>query len=65
MLIFPQTRDDGWPLCPQCEQDEVYSMLVWDGEGAPPPLDAYVAAGMACYFCAWTYAGTAEKDPHA
>lgn len=49
-----QRRTDGWPLCPHCGQDELWSPLVWDGIGERPTLGAYAAAGLRCYYCHWT-----------
>ena len=48
-----RTRDDGWPLCPACGQDELYSLLHWNGQGPKPPLEKWLAAGMRCYACGW------------
>lgn len=47
-------REDGWPLCPNCGADELWSPLAWDGEGVRPPLEEYVEAGLTCYLCNWT-----------
>ena len=44
-------RADGWPLCPVCEEDELYSLLNWNGQGAKPPMAEYIRAGMCCYLC--------------
>lgn len=47
-------RADGWPLCPHCGEDELWSPFIWDGEGAKPPLEAWIAAGLRCYRCGWS-----------
>lgn len=47
-------REDGWPLCPTCGADELWSSLQWDGEGERPPLEDYIKAGLTCYLCHWT-----------
>jgi len=47
-------RADGWPLCPQCEEDELYSLLQWDGIKERPPLAEWIAAGLRCYRCNWS-----------
>lgn len=44
-------RDDGWPLCPFCGDDELWSSLNWDGQGDRPPVQAYIDAGLTCYAC--------------
>ena len=50
-------RVDGWPLCPICGNDEVWSPLtVEDGTGHPrtPTLEEYVDHGdFRCYACGW------------
>jgi hypothetical protein len=45
------TRADGWPLCPVCEEDELYSLFNWDGRGEKPPLEAWLDDGLKCYLC--------------
>lgn len=44
---------DGWPICPGCGQDELWSRLSWNGEGERPPVTAYIEAGLSCYACGW------------
>lgn len=46
-----ERRADGWPLCPQCGEDELWSPLLWDGTA--PPIAAFEAAGLRCYLCGW------------
>lgn len=53
MTMFDHFRADGWPLCPHCGEDELWSRLIWNGEGERPTFAAYVEAGMACYLCRW------------
>jgi len=48
-----ETRKDGWPLCPQCGEDELYSLLHWDGLTERPPMQAWIDAGLRCYKCGW------------
>jgi hypothetical protein len=54
--IYKEIRADGWPLCPQCEEDELYSalMLAYDGKGEPPSLEKCLANEMCCYLCDWS-----------
>jgi hypothetical protein len=49
-------RKDGWPLCPQCEEDELYSlvMLRWAGQGERPSLADCFAGQFRCYRCNWS-----------
>jgi len=36
-------REDGWPMCPQCGEDELYSL----------DMPATVASIVGCYACRW------------
>lgn len=36
-------RADGWPICPQCDEDELYSLAI--------PADPAKIDG--CYRCGW------------
>ena len=52
-------RADGWPLCPHCGEDELWSHLQWPSTDWPdldkrPPMEAYLAAGLSCYRCGWS-----------
>jgi hypothetical protein len=55
--VFTHYRKDGWPKCPRCGEDELYSLLHWDGAGERPPLEAYLCAGVKCYLCGFEYDG--------
>jgi hypothetical protein len=55
---FTEFRKDGWPLCPRCGEDELYSRYLPD----PPALDEqpqdillrlYLSTGVKCYRCQW------------
>ncbi len=56
---YPATRKDGWPFCPRCGEDELYSRYIPE----PPALDGdvpgeillrcYLATGTKCYRCGW------------
>lgn len=50
---YMEFRADGWPLCPQCGDDELYSLLYWNGLTERPPLREWIDAGMKCYLCGW------------
>lgn len=52
---FKEFRRDGWPFCPVCEEEELYSnrMLVWNGEGERPTLKQCIESGVRCYRCSW------------
>lgn len=59
---FAEFRPDGWPLCPTCGEDELYSGLMfrWDGEGERPTVDECLAQDFGCYCCGWA---TADSPP--
>lgn len=44
-----QRRDDGWPLCPSCGEDEL-----WSAKPLSVPLEGETwAPGLSCYRCDW------------
>lgn len=55
-----ERRGDGWPLCPQCGEDELWSPLVPSEQQRASQLSpmatvtVYVRAGLACYKCEWS-----------
>jgi hypothetical protein len=49
---FKRYRKDGWPICPSCDEDELWSRLSWGGISVPPLAD-FIAAGLSCYRCNW------------
>lgn len=54
---YKEFRKDGWPFCPNCEEDELYSLLSnWEnGKQIAPELtlDDYINGGLQCYRCQW------------
>ena len=52
---FSQFRKDGWPLCPRCEEDELYSNagMAYAGQGPRPTLAQDYFSGFGCYRCNW------------
>lgn len=54
-------RADGWPLCPCCGEDELWSPLIPDPIDNRPPIADYIAAGLHCYKCGWSK----QEDTHA
>lgn len=50
-MIYPETRKDGWPLCPVCGEDELWSALPWNGLTERPPMQAWIDHGLRCYKC--------------
>jgi hypothetical protein len=51
--MFTHFRLDGWPLCPHCGADGLWSDYWWEGTGAKPPVQRYIEAGMTCDQCGW------------
>lgn len=49
--MYTEYRADGWPLCPHCGEDELYSLFAWDGSDPKPPMSAWVDHGLKCYRC--------------
>lgn len=49
-------RQDGWPYCPCCEEDELYSLLMigYDGKGEQPTLEDCFKDEFRCYRCNWS-----------
>lgn len=41
--LYTERRADGWPMCPRCDSDELYSL-------SAPPTEATI---LGCYFCGW------------
>lgn len=48
-------RKDGWPLCPRCGEDELWSarMYWWNGSAPRPTLAECFAHDFGCYLCGW------------
>lgn len=54
---FTEFRKDGWPLCPQCGEDELASTLLLSYKDGPvPTLPECLADEFLCYACHWTSA---------
>lgn len=54
--VYTEFRADGWPFCPSCGEDELYSalMLQWNGLAPSPTLADCLAGEMRCYHCQWS-----------
>lgn len=47
-------RADGWPLCPNCGEDEMYSLHFSETRrNIPPTLGEYLSRPLRCYACAF------------
>lgn len=53
-MVYTEYRADGWPLCPQCGEDELWSAFDWDGSDPKPPMQAWIDHGLRCYRCGWS-----------
>lgn len=53
--IYTEYRQDGWPLCPQCGEDELFShiMIAAVGKEPRPAIQDCIDGEMTCYFCSW------------
>lgn len=61
---FGRFRPDGWPCCPQCDEDELWSpFLPKPPDYRPGTLEEYVAAGLRCYLCGWELPAGSEVKP--
>ena len=60
MSEFKEYRADGWPLCPHCGGDELWSPLIWLDER--PPVKDFIAAGLRCYLCGWSKDAISPND---
>lgn len=49
-MAFKEFRADGWPLCPKCGDDELFSLSV--------PATIETIEG--CYFCRWSPSAQAD-----
>jgi hypothetical protein len=59
--IFREFRWDGWPLCPRCGEDELYSVVLkgWrNGQPVPPRAQCFAGA-FECYACGSFFEGVA------
>lgn len=54
-MTYTEFRKDGWPLCPCCGEDELFSsaMMNWNGDGERPTLQQCLDNTMICYRCGW------------
>lgn len=52
---FKEFRPDGWPYCPHCGEEELYSnlMLWWDGTEPRPTMEQILSGRFGCYACGW------------
>lgn len=49
--MTPEYRADGWPLCPECGEDELADLSVRDWPAQSFKADP--GAELRCYRCGW------------
>lgn len=57
--VFKEFRADGWPLCPVCEEDELWcpgSTRFHNEQQRPPTVAECVHMGLVCYRCQNSFA---------
>ncbi len=50
---FSSFRSDGWPHCPSCGADELYSLANWPSADERPSLEWFLERLDGCYGCNW------------
>jgi hypothetical protein len=57
---FKEFRKDGWPFCPRCEEDELYSVYLNTSQGMNRqkngeqiPVEELLKYPFRCYRCNW------------
>lgn len=50
---YKEFRPDGWPLCPRCGEDELYSLFLCADIDKKPTQEELIADGLRCYSCHW------------
>ncbi len=51
---FVEFRKDGWPLCPNCKEDELWcpgSTEFYMESGRNPTIEECIKMGLGCYWC--------------
>lgn len=60
ITLFKEFRSDGWPYCPRCEEDELYSVYLMTSHGIEREIRGEVIFmtellkyPFRCYACNW------------
>jgi len=64
MSDFTEFRADGWPLCPNCGEDELSAPTAWNGTDPRPTIQQFIDAGIFCMQCGWRKEAKAKTEPH-
>jgi hypothetical protein len=51
--VETEYREDGWPLCPRCGEDELYTLMPARQQARRPFLGRYFEHRFRCYLCSW------------
>lgn len=51
---FSEFREDGWPLCPACGEDELWQNIDAIAFPRVPSLQERIENIVGCYHCGWT-----------
>ncbi len=60
-LPFNHFRSDGWPFCPNCDEDELISFLSWHADEPKPSVRKFIDAGMRCCHCLYIIPAAPDK----
>lgn len=53
---YKEFRNDGWPFCPNCEEDELWCsglLTHYSNTGEMPSIQWCIEDGLQCYRCLW------------
>lgn len=50
-ILETEVNRNGFPCCPVCEEDELYSLYLGDTDGKKSNLEVFLRAGLSCYKC--------------
>lgn len=62
---YKEFRKDGWPFCPNCEDDELWSPGLLDyysRTGEMPSINWCIDDGLQCYRCQWQSTEVKRKN---
>lgn len=62
--VYTEFRKDGWPLCPNCGEDELWcgSVEFQMHHKRPPTIEECISMGLRCYYCQDAFPGEEEME---